>query len=168
MKTKSFIVLLALLLCSGEIDLAQAPVETPQAPVVTTPWRYEQPVGGKGIMTFEEDIHDFGELLQGSEARWTFRFTNTGTEPILIESVKGTCGCFIVGAWPHEPIAPDEIGEIKVMGDSRILGTFWKSFTIRSNASEIEKRLSVKGAFIPGPPEPSYLAPVEEVIPGRH
>lgn len=65
-------------------------------------------------MTFESPSHDFGNVPQDSENRHIFTFTNTGSEPLVIENAKGSCGC-TVPQYPKEPIAPGETGEIEVV-----------------------------------------------------
>lgn len=123
------------------------PAVAPAVPVA------EQPIVPKGgIFKFEEETHDFGELLQGGDASTTFRFTNTGTEPISIRLAKGSCGC-TVPTWPQEPIAPGATGEIFVKYDSNRLGMINKNVTIISDAAAGEKVLYIKGNISPKPQE---------------
>lgn len=46
-------------------------------------------------MRFEQMEHDFGWVLQDSENTHEFSFTNSGSEPLLIESAQGSCGCTV-------------------------------------------------------------------------
>ena len=39
-------------------------------------------------ITFENEIHDFGEVLQGAELEHTFEFSNSGTEDLEIKKVS--------------------------------------------------------------------------------
>jgi|SRR5690606_3145805 len=73
-----------------------------------------KPAGPITAMDFKESTHDFGNILQDSENTKIFTFTNTGTEPLIIENAKGSCGC-TVPQYPKEPVAPGESGEIKVV-----------------------------------------------------
>lgn len=73
-----------------------------------------KPAGPITTIDFKESTHDFGNILQDSENTKIFTFTNTGTEPLVIESAKGSCGC-TVPQYPKEPIAPGGTGEIKVV-----------------------------------------------------
>ena len=57
--------------------------------------------------------HDFGRILDYEVVRHTFKFTNTGEAPLLIEEVSGTCGC-TAPTWTTEPIAPGESGTVEV------------------------------------------------------
>jgi hypothetical protein len=72
------------------------------------------PAGPVTTMEFADIKHDFGTINQDSENTKVFNFTNTGTEPLIIENAKGSCGC-TVPEYPKEPIPPGEQGEIKVV-----------------------------------------------------
>lgn len=37
---------------------------------------------------FEETTHDFGEVIQGKSASYSFEFKNIGDESLIIEKVK--------------------------------------------------------------------------------
>ncbi len=65
-------------------------------------------------MSFGETSHDFGNVNQDTENKKIFTFTNTGTEPLIIENAKGSCGC-TVPKYPKEPIVPGATGEIEVV-----------------------------------------------------
>ena len=52
---------------------------------------------------FENINYDYGELAFGSDGICEFRFTNTGKEPLVLTSVKSSCGCTIP-EWPKEPL----------------------------------------------------------------
>ncbi len=102
-------------------------------------------IGGGAEITFEKDVHDFGNLKQGGDATTEFKFTNTGNEPLIISNAQGSCGC-TVPEWPKEPIAPGKSSAIKVKYDSKRVGPINKSVTITSNASnEPSKVIRIKG-----------------------
>ncbi|MFZ1686561.1 MAG: DUF1573 domain-containing protein [Flavobacteriales bacterium] len=71
-------------------------------------------LGPKTTMKFGNYDHDFGNVNQDSENTYVFNFTNTGSEPLIIQSATGSCGC-TVPEYPKEPIAPGAKGEIKVV-----------------------------------------------------
>ena len=48
---------------------------------------------GKGAVMVGSATHDFGEIAQGDKVEHTFRFRNTGNEPLVITNVQVTCGC---------------------------------------------------------------------------
>jgi hypothetical protein len=39
-------------------------------------------------ITFQDEVHDFGEVLQGAELEYTFEFSNSGTEDLEIRRVS--------------------------------------------------------------------------------
>lgn len=123
----------------------------------------QAPVGGGAEITFDKDVHDFGNLKQGGDATTEFKFTNTGSEPLIISDSKGSCGC-TVPEWPKEPIAPGKSAAIKVKYDSKRVGPINKSVTVTSNATnEASKVLRIKGNIEAVPTEPT--APVKESAP---
>jgi hypothetical protein len=86
-------------------------------------------------ISFEKDVHDFGNLKQGGDATYEFKFKNTGNEPLIISNAQGSCGC-TVPEWPKEPIKPGASSVIKVKYDSKRVGPINKSVTITSNSTE--------------------------------
>ena len=68
----------------------------------------------KTSFVFDTYDYDFGDVKQDTENEKIFTFTNTGKEPLVITSAKGSCGC-TVPKYPKEPIEPGATGEIKVV-----------------------------------------------------
>ncbi len=95
-------------------------------------------------MTFEKTEIDYGTIKQGAEPLRTFVFTNTGSEPLLITSAKGSCGC-TVPTYPKGAIAPGEKAEIQVRYDTNRVGPFTKTITLTTNASDDPILLTIKG-----------------------
>jgi len=60
---------------------------------------------------------DFGRIPEGQKLQVAFRFRNTGTMPLVIASVRPSCGCTIAEQ-PKEPIAPGAEGQIKATFNS--------------------------------------------------
>lgn len=75
---------------------------------------YEDPNQGLTNIKFEEIVHDFGLVPAVSENKHVFKFTNTGTEPLIIKDAKASCGCTIPKK-PEEPIPPGGEGELEVV-----------------------------------------------------
>lgn len=55
--------------------------------------------------TFEKKGLKFDEILEGTTLTAVWHFSNTGNEPLLIQSAKPSCGCTDV-KYPKEAIAP--------------------------------------------------------------
>ena len=109
------------------------------------------------VFKFEVETIDYGKIEKGSDGVRVFTFTNTGKSPLIVEKVKGSCGC-TVPTKPEEPIMPGETGEIKVKYDTNRVGGFSKTVTITSNASEPVKRIKIKGIVL----KPNTSSPVEK------
>ena len=100
---------------------------------------------------FSKDTHDYGTVKYGADGTCTFEFKNTGNEPLIISTAKGSCGC-TVPEWPKEPIAPGAKGTIIVKYDTKRPGAINKSVTITSNAvNEPTKVIRIKGNVLPAP-----------------
>jgi len=108
------------------------------------------------VMAFETETIDYGVIEQGSDPYRFFKFTNTGTEPLIITHAKGSCGC-TVPSHPKEPIAPGESAEVKVRYDTNRLGKFTKRVTLTTNAGDAKKMLTIKGEVVKKPEEPAGL-----------
>lgn len=85
------------------------------------------------VIRFDTTLHDFGTIPYGGDGHCTFRFTNTGDAPLIIESVKSSCGC-LVPSWDRDPVLPGGRGNIRLRYDTRRIGPFTKSVTLTSNA----------------------------------
>ena len=104
----------------------------------------EAPVSGP-VMTFETTTVEYGTIDKGSEPLRTVSFTNTGTEPLVINNARGSCGC-TVPKWPKEPIMPGESGVIEVRYDTKRVGPINKTVKIKTNEGEtVQHVLYVKG-----------------------
>ncbi|MEO5682123.1 MAG: DUF1573 domain-containing protein [Chitinophagaceae bacterium] len=64
-----------------------------------------------------DSVKDYGKIAEGQKLEVLYRFKNTGTKPLVIESVHPSCGCTVADP-PKEPIAPGAEGEIKGSFDS--------------------------------------------------
>jgi hypothetical protein len=65
-------------------------------------------------ITFESEVHDFGDIGPGSSNACEFKFTNTGIAVLKVnKKIESTCGC-TVPELSKEEYAPGESGIIKV------------------------------------------------------
>ena len=86
------------------------------------------------VIAFEKKTHDFGDIVEGDKVEETFRFVNTGTEPLIITDVQVTCGC-TAPRWPRDPIMPGGKSEITIAFNSaHKSGRQNKVVTVVSNA----------------------------------
>lgn len=101
----------------------------------------------KPIMEFEEETINYGTIIRNADGVRFFKFKNVGSVPLIIKSVKGSCGC-TVPTKPEEPIMPGKTGEIKVKYATDRIGRFTKTVTIVSNATEKPKVVKIKGEVL--------------------
>jgi Protein of unknown function (DUF1573) len=64
-----------------------------------------------------DSARDYGKITEGQKLEVLYRFKNVGDKPLIIESVRPSCGCTVADP-PKEPIAPGAEGEIKGSFDS--------------------------------------------------
>ena len=95
------------------------------------------------MFSWEKSTHDFGDITQGQKVEFVYKFTNTGTEPLIISNVNVTCGCTVPKGWPRDPIPPGGKGEIPISFNSAgKSGKQNKVITIISNAVNEKKTVS--------------------------
>ena len=100
----------------------------------------------KAVIEFQETSFDFGTIGENDgKAVHVFQFKNTGESPLILTNVRAGCGC-TTPEWNRQPIAPGESGNIKVSFDPRNRpGTFTKSITVNSNATNSVVSLTIRG-----------------------
>lgn len=103
----------------------------------------------KTAISFTETRHDFGAIKQDTKNSKVFTFTNTGSEPLIIEDAKGSCGC-TVPVYPKEPIKPGETGEIMVdYSPGKQQGSQTKTVTLTANTDPITTVLTITADVSP-------------------
>lgn len=95
-------------------------------------------------ITFAETEHDYGTMNVGADGTYEFVFTNNGTEPLILNNVRSSCGC-TVPEWPKEPIPAGMESKIKVIYNTDISGAFSKSISVYTNATEEPVVLIIRG-----------------------
>lgn len=91
-----------------------------------------EPVSNMPLTTVEfmEESHNFGEVPEGDKVSHTFKFKNTGSNPLRVNNVKPSCGC-TTPDWSKDDIAPGAEGFINVEFDSNAKrGVQKKSVTV--------------------------------------
>jgi len=100
----------------------------------------------KPNLVFETLAHDFGTFKEAAGIQtYAFDFVNKGTTPLVINSVRASCGC-TTPKWTREPVAPGAKGTIEVSYDPKGRpGSFNKTVSVQSNAENALVTLQIKG-----------------------
>jgi len=122
------------------------------------------------VIAFDTTHIEYGYLPQYTkDNKRIFKFTNTGTQPLVIESVQTSCGC-LVASYPKHPILPNESGEIIAKYDTNRTGLFVKYITVNSNAINFinheeagRARLKVTGHIFESI-DPDKIAPLKQQL----
>jgi len=92
-----------------------------------------------------DSAYNFGIIAEGEKVEYSYRFKNTGTNPLLIFNASASCGC-TVPEKPEKPILPGETGFIKVVfNSSGKHGHNEKDINITSNANPAFPPLKLTG-----------------------
>ncbi len=102
------------------------------------------------VITFETLEYDYGTIDQGDDGKCEFIFRNTGKNPLVLNNVRPSCGC-TVPKWSKEPIKSGEKSSIEVRYNTNKAGSFSKSITVHSNASNSPVVLKIKGKVVAKP-----------------
>jgi len=95
-----------------------------------------------------DSVYNFGKLADGEKVEYSFRFKNTGENPLIISSASASCGC-TVPEKPEEPIKPGETGFIKVVFNSQgRIGDTHKEVNVISNAYPAFPPLALRGEVV--------------------
>ncbi|MDE6353514.1 MAG: DUF1573 domain-containing protein [Prevotella sp.] len=96
---------------------------------------------------FDKTTHNFGKFSESApKVSCTFKYTNTGDAPLIINQAVASCGC-TVPEYTKTPVKPGESGTIKITynGEGKFPGHFKKSITVRTNGKVEMTRLYVEG-----------------------
>lgn len=100
-------------------------------------------------IAFTESSKNFGDITQGDVVEYTFKYENTGSQPLILSNVLVTCGCTATN-WPRDPVAPGKSAEITVRFDSKGKnGAQNKIITVVSNAVNPREKVSIKANVLP-------------------
>jgi len=106
-----------------------------------------RPVNAVAEIKFDSLRRSFGTFSSKEPiVKTTFKFTNTGSAPLVIHQALASCGC-TVPSFPKNPIKPGETGNIEVTynGTGKFPGHFQKTITVRTNAKNEVVRLVIEG-----------------------
>lgn len=107
---------------------------------------------GEPNIVFDNLEHDFGEIPeQGGKVRYTFTYTNTGAQPLVINRVQPTCGC-TTSDYTKQPVITNQKGYVEAVFDpERRPGAFAKTINVYSNATNSTVVLTIRGKVKPKP-----------------
>lgn len=95
-------------------------------------------------MEFEEEVFDFGTITQGENVSHVFKFTNSGSKPLIIANAYTSCGCTVPEV-PKHAIEPGKSSEIKVMFNSEgKSGLVTKEITLMTNCIPNKRIIKIK------------------------
>lgn len=77
--------------------------------------------------------HNFGEIKQSVPVTAGFEFVNTGSVPVLITQVQGSCGCTATD-YPKAAVLPGKSARITATYNAAAPGVFHKTVTVTTNA----------------------------------
>ncbi|CAN5141465.1 DUF1573 domain-containing protein [soil metagenome] len=122
----------------------------------------EIPSGPAPRFKFEEEEFDFGNIKEGEVVTHSFKFTNVGESPLIIQSASASCGC-TVPEWTKTPIPVGESGEINVKFDSSNKpGVQNKTVTITANTVPEVNRLTIKSVVMAKTAEAQVDGPLKK------
>ncbi|TAE47909.1 MAG: DUF1573 domain-containing protein [Bacteroidetes bacterium] len=88
---------------------------------------------------------DFGKVKTGAVVTHTFKFKNTGTEPLSLTRVKASCGC-TTPKYSSEPVQPGQEGFIDIsFNTSGKTGFQTKTVTVTGNFPTNNLVLKIRG-----------------------
>ncbi len=97
-------------------------------------------------MAFDRKAWDFGTIREADgPVSYTFRFTNKGKTPLVIERVEVNCGCTTTD-FSREPVMPGKTGRLSVTFDpAHRPGPFNKTIVVTANNRSLQVKLAVTG-----------------------
>lgn len=146
LKNKANIIGLSIIICLFIGSTMNAQTAKPNEKAVNFA-KTDIPNPNAGVLTFETEEIDYGSIPQHADGMRVFKFTNTGTNPIVITQVKTSCGC-TVPTYSKEPVMAGATGEIHIKYATDKIGKFTKTVTVMSNASEPNKVIRIKGEVL--------------------
>ena len=103
--------------------------------------------GPTATIEWNETSMDFGQIIQNKPIVVEFKFQNPGMIPLIITSVKPSCGCTIAD-YPKQPIPAGGEGTVSVTFDAKSSGHFSKTISVYTNTTEKITNLYIKGEVI--------------------
>lgn len=90
---------------------------------------------------------EFGKIKKGVPVSHEFTFTNRGQTPLIISSVKASCGCTVT-SYSKDPIQAGMEGFVKATYNAASAGQFTKTVSIQANTDDAIVQLTIKGEVV--------------------
>lgn len=90
---------------------------------------------------------DLGEIKLNKPVTHEFTFINTGSVPLVISSVKASCGCTIT-SYTKSPVAEGSTGVVSATYNAATLGVFTKTINVSANTTGGITQLVIKGEVV--------------------
>ncbi len=101
------------------------------------------------LFSWETTSHNFGEIEKGVPVEHLFNFTNNGDVPLIISSVKASCGCTVAN-YTKTPIPANGKGFVSARYNAAKAGAFSKTVTVMANTGDEAIVLTLKGEVAAG------------------
>lgn len=107
------------------------------------------PSGPLTSIKFEKEVHSFGTVQEESENMYSFSFTNTGKEPLIIQDAKGSCGCTVPN-YPKQPIMPGKSAtiDVKFTPYKGQIGPAEKTVTVTANTEPMSTIVKIQANVV--------------------
>ncbi|HNQ13278.1 MAG TPA: DUF1573 domain-containing protein [Bacteroidia bacterium] len=100
------------------------------------------------LMVFDETSHHFGTVKEGNVVTHRFTFKNTGTQELIINNARASCGC-TVPEFTKTPVKPGASGWIDVSFKSEgRSGMESKTISVVSNAVPSTRVLTISAEVV--------------------
>lgn len=94
-------------------------------------------IAQKGPIFSAKDTIDYGNIISDEDwGKRTLLFTNIGNAPLMITSVKSSCGCLVPVYWPKQPVDPGKTDSVVITYDLTRIGRINKTITVTANEVE--------------------------------
>ncbi len=109
--------------------------------------RIDDPTAGSAnrpltTIAWLDSAKNIGRISEGEKVELSYRFRNSGNNPLVITSVSPSCGC-TVAEKPEEPVLPGEEGVIKASFNSHgRVGMNHKTLMVNANIPDASYTLT--------------------------
>ena len=97
--------------------------------------------------TWEQTTVDLGKIKKNQPVTHEFTFINAGNAPLVISSVKASCGCTVT-KYSKDPIPAGSKGFVSATYNAATPGVFTKTITVNANTDNGVTQLVIKGEVV--------------------